>query len=203
MKRNFSLVILLLMCSSVFSQLKLQSLLTENLTDPVGIDIAQPRFSWQLVGTKRNTSQSAYEIKVVSEKATLWSSGKVNSDQSVHVKYNGPALQSGKKYNWQVKAWDNSGKPSAWSAVASFQTAFFNVSDWKAKWIEAGYNEDAARPSPYFRKKFPANKKIISATAYITAHGMYEAQINGKKVGDAYLTPGWTSYNKRLAIPGV
>jgi len=198
MKRNFSLVILLLLCSSAFSQLKLQSLLTENLTDPVGIDIAQPRFSWQLVSTKRNTSQSAYEIKVVSGKSTLWSSGKVNSDQSVHVKYNGPALQSGKKYNWQVKAWDNSGKPSAWSAVASFQTAFFNVSGWKAKWIEAGFNEDASRPSPYFRKKFPANKKIISAIAYITAHGMYEAEINGKKVGDAYLTPGWTSYNKRL-----
>jgi len=198
MKRNFSLVILLLLCSSAFSQLKLQSLLTENLTDPVGIDIAQPRFSWQLVSAKRNTSQSAYEIKVVSGKSTLWSSGKVNSDQSVHVKYNGPALQSGKKYNWQVKAWDNSGKPSAWSAVASFQTAFFNVSDWKAKWIEAGFNEDVSRPSPYFRKKFPANKKIISAIAYITAHGMYEAEINGKKVGDAYLTPGWTSYNKRL-----
>ena len=54
------------------------------------------------------------------------------------------------------------------------------------------------RPSPLFRKEFTASKKISSATAYITAHGMYEAQINGQRIGDAYLTPGWTSYNKRL-----
>ena len=71
--------------------------------------------------------------------------------------------------------------------------------DWKAKWIEAGFAEDSInRPAQYFRKQFSATKKITSATAYITAHGMYEAQINGKRVGDAYLTPGWTSYNKRL-----
>ena len=73
------------------------------------------------------------------------------------------------------------------------------LSDWKAKWIEAGFAEDSMnRPAQYFRKQFSSTKKIASATAYITAHGMYEAQINGKRVGDAYLTPGWTSYNKRL-----
>ena len=70
---------------------------------------------------------------------------------------------------------------------------------WKAKWIEPGYTEDEKlRPSPYFRKQFTAEKKISSATVYITAHGLYEAQLNGKKIGDAFLTPGWTSYNKRL-----
>ena len=69
----------------------------------------------------------------------------------------------------------------------------------ESKWIEAGFTEDAVtRPAQYFRKQFSANKKIQSATAYITAHGMYEAEINGKRVGDYYLTPGWTSYNKRL-----
>src|ERR1700730_13655398 len=74
-----------------------------------------------------------------------------------------------------------------------------NSADWKAKWISAGFSEDTLlRPSPLFLKKFALNKKISSAFAYITAHGLYEAQINGKRVGDAYLTPGWTSYNKRL-----
>ena len=77
--------------------------------------------------------------------------------------------------------------------------ALLNKTDWKAKWIEADFAEDTVnRPAQYFRKKFAVNKKIISATAFITAHGMYEAQINGKRVGDYYLTPGWTSYNKRL-----
>ncbi|MBS1610728.1 MAG: glycoside hydrolase family 78 protein, partial [Bacteroidetes bacterium] len=198
MKRFFSFTTLLCISVSVFSQVKLQALLTENLTNPIGIDIQQPRFSWQLVSAKRNVAQSAYEIKVVSGKSSVWNSGKVTSDQSVHIRYGGTALQSGKKYNWQVRVWDNGGKVSAWSPVAFFQTALFNLSDWKAKWIEPGFAEEATRPSPYFRKKFRADKKIAAATVYITAHGMYEAQINGKRVGDAYLTPGWTSYNKRL-----
>ena len=198
MKKYLPLFLFLFISIASVAQVKVQSLLVENLSDPVGIDVAQPRFSWQLTGSRRNITQSAYEIKVLSGKSSVWSSGKVNSDQSVHVKYNGTALQSGKKYMWQVRVWDNVGKGSAWSTASSFQTAFFNTGDWKAKWIEAGFAEDPSRPSPYFRKNFMADKKVVSATAYITAHGMYEAQINGKRVGDAYLTPGWTSYNKRL-----
>ena len=123
---------------------------------------------------------------------------KLASNQSVFVDYAGKPLQSGATYYWQVKVWDNNTKTSAWSKPASFTTGFFNTSDWKAKWIEVGYAEDSSRPSPMFRKKFNTTKTIRSAVAFITAHGMYEAQINGKRVGDAYLTPGWTSYNKRL-----
>jgi alpha-L-rhamnosidase len=144
--------------------------------------------------------QSAYEIMVSSPKGNVWKSGKVMSDSSVHVAYKGAALQSGTKYTWEIRVWDNSSdKPSAWSEPAFFQTALLNASDWKAKWITPGYVEDSVmRPSPYFRKQFDAKKKISAAVAYITAHGMYEAQINGVRVGDAYLTPGWTAYKKRL-----
>jgi len=181
------------------AQVKLQNLLTEHLSNPIGIDTKQPRFSWQLTGEQRNISQTAYEITVSQGKTSVWKSGKVMSDQSVHVPYAGPALQSGKKYTWEVRVWDNNGKTSPWSEAASFQMAILSPSDWKAKWIEAGFTEDSInRPAQYFRKQFSMNKKIASATAYITAHGMYEAQINGKRVGDSYLTPGWTSYNKRL-----
>ena len=74
-----------------------------------------------------------------------------------------------------------------------------NPADWKAKWIQAGYTEDSIkRPSPLFRKQFTLPKKVRSATAFITSHGLYEAFINGRRVGNAWLTPGWTSYNKRL-----
>ena len=181
------------------AQVKVQNLLIENLTDPVGIDIKQPRFSWQLTSDQRNVTQTAYEINLSSGKTSVWKSGKVASDQSVHVPYAGNALQPAKKYTWQVRVWDNHGKTSAWSQPASFQTAFFDNSSWKAKWIEAGFMEDSInRPAQYFRKQFSTNKKIESATAYITAHGMYEAHLNGKRVGDLYLTPGWTSYKKRL-----
>ena len=184
---------------SITAQVKLQNLLTENLRNPVGIDVQQPRFSWQLVSDQRNVSQTAYEIIVSGTTGAAWKSGKIPSDRSVHVPYAGTALLPGKKYTWEVRVWDNNGKPSPWSEPAFFQTAFFNAADWKAKWIEAGFIEDSInRPAQYFRKQFSINKKISSAIAYITAHGLYEAQINGKRVGEYYLTPGWTSYNKRL-----
>lgn len=199
MKRILVGFILFAAVSNISAQSTVSNLLCENLTNPVGLDIKQPRFSWQLVSDSRNVMQTAYEVKVLLGKTVAWNSGKVVSDQSVFINYSGAALQPDKKYNWQVRVWDNEGKTSAWSEAASFQTAFFNVTDWKAKWIEAGFVEDSInRPAHYFRKQFSVNKKITSATAYITAHGMYEAQINGKRVGDAYLAPGWTSYNKRL-----
>lgn len=187
---------------TTFAQVSVQHLLTENTKDPIGLDATVPRFSWQLSGNQRNILQTAYEIKVFpagKSKTPVWNSGKVMSAQSVFVPYGGTALQSGKKYQWQVQVWDNSGNVSSKSDTASFQVALLNESDWKAKWITPGYKEDSVvRASPLFRKEFALNKKIASATAYITSHGLYEAHINGQRVGDAYFTPGWTAYQKRL-----
>jgi alpha-L-rhamnosidase len=189
-----------------FGQLKVSNLLCENLSNPIGIDVTQPRFSWQLVSSKRNVMQTAYEIRMGTNASSLaknknitWNSGKMNSDSSVHVAYMGTALQSGTKYFWQVRVWDNSNKGSPWSEPAFWQMGLLSANDWKAKWIEQGFIEDSiTRPTPLFRKEFKTGKKIQSATAYITAHGMYEGYINGKRIGDFYLTPGWTSYNKRM-----
>jgi len=183
---------------AVFSQVSVTGLVCENLTNPIGLGTKQPRFSWQVVSEKRNTMQTAYEIKVSDGKATVWNSGKVSSDQSTDIVYAGTPLVSDKVYSWQVRVSDNHGNNSAWSN-ASFQTALLNAADWKANWIEPGFIEDTInRPTPLFRKEFNAGKKIRSAIAHITSHGMYEGYINGKRIGDYYLTPGWTSYNKRL-----
>ncbi|HWH62816.1 MAG TPA: family 78 glycoside hydrolase catalytic domain, partial [Ginsengibacter sp.] len=205
-KKFIFFAITFISCIVVPSRLLAQNLLVENKTNPVGVDAKNPRFSWQIISDKRNVMQGAYEIRIsdnpsdlLKNKNIFWSSGKVFSDSSVHVAYKGKELQSNKKYYWQVRTWDNKYTPASWSSPAYWQMALLNTSDWKAKWITPGYVEDSImRPSPLFRKEFSTNKKIVSATAYITAHGLYEATINGMRIGDAYLTPGWTSYKNRL-----
>ena len=197
--RKITWLLLLLISTGSFAQLSVSKTQTENQSFPFGIDVAQPRFSWQLNSSLRNTMQTAYELKVMLEKKSVWQTGKTNSAQSVFVPYQGAALQSDKTYTWQVRVWDNQGHNSDWSQPAFFKTGLLNPTDWKADWIEAGFAEDTInRPAQYFRKNFSLGKKVKSATAYITSLGMYEAQLNGKRIGDAYLTPGWTSYNKRL-----
>ncbi|HEY4327467.1 MAG TPA: glycoside hydrolase family 78 protein [Mucilaginibacter sp.] len=200
MRKIIFLALAIISAVACEAQVTVQHLLTENQTDPISIDALSPRFSWQLIaGNKRDVMQTAYEIKVKKNKDLVWSTGKITSDQSIYVSYKGEKLQAGQKYYWQVRVWDNSGKASEWSAPVSWKMGLLTQSDWKAKWITPGFVEDSVtRPSPLFRKEFSLSKKIQSATAYITAHGLYEAQINGKRVGDAFLTPGWTSYNKRL-----
>jgi alpha-L-rhamnosidase len=205
MRKHFLLTTFIFISISCFSQLKVNHLLCNNLANPLGTDVLPPEFAWQLHSNERDVMQAAYEIRVSNneallekEKALQWGSGKMKSDQSVHVNYNGSALESGKKYYWQVRVWDNHGNVSKWSKPGYFQMAFLNTNDWKANWIEPGFTDTVGQPSPMFRKEFLAKKKIKSATAYITAHGLYEAQINGNRIGNAYFTPGWTSYNKRL-----
>ncbi len=204
MKKYLLLSLLCLIVSIVNAQVTVTGLLSENRVNPLGLDVVQPRLTWQLSSTQRNVLQSAYEVVVGLSAAAkgndvVWSSGKVTSGQSVHVPYGGAALQSGKKYFWKVRVWDQNGKASPWSETANWEMGLLQPADWKAKWIGQGFPEDSImRPSPLFRRSFHLAKKVKSARAYITAHGLYEAFINGKRVGDAYLAPGWTSYNKRL-----
>ena len=195
----FHFLFLFLFCAlSATAQVTVEGLSIENRVDPVGIDVKIPRFSWKLRSDARNCMQTAYEVKVWQGKRIVWQSGKIQGDQSLYVPYQGEALSSGKKYEWQVRVWDQQGKASPWSSAAYFYTGLFSPSEWKAKWIEsAGQREDPQRPAVYFRKSFKASGAIRSAMAFFSAHGMYEAHINGKRVGDACLAPGWTSYKTR------
>lgn len=204
--RTFFSILLLLAGFAGYAQpLRVVQPRIENLHNPIGLDVLQPRFGWLLNADRRNVLQTAYEVRVASNakdvtagKKLLWSSGKIQSDASVWVPYNGPAMESGKKYWWQVRVWDNAGNVSDWSEAAFWQMGLLRAADWKANWITVAAPEDSTRPSPMFRKEFAAKKKVLSATAFITAHGLYEAWINGKRIGQDYLTPGWTAYQKRL-----
>lgn len=185
--------------------LEISDLTCEHLKNPIGIAVEKPRFSWILRGEERNTLQVAYSIRVASaqdfaRKSIVWESGKVNSDESVLVGYKGNVLRSRTRYYWQVKIWDNKGVESDWSTqTAFFETGFLSPTDWQAVWIELGADTGRHTPAVMMRKGFELRKKqIVQARAYVTAHGFYELYLNGKKVGDDVLTPGWTSYAKRL-----
>ena len=172
----------------------------EYKVDPIGIDVVRPRLSWQLRSTARGVAQSAYQAQVTRDGKLLWDTGKVASDRSVHVPYEGPALESSRRYTWRVRVWDGGGKASAWSAPAFWETGLLSPADWKARWIESAQDEGAkaSQPAPMLRGTFAVKGKVLSARAYVTSLGLYELEINGKRVGDQLLTPGWTSYRKRL-----
>jgi alpha-L-rhamnosidase len=205
MKLSFITLWLLLLCKIGAAQIIATSLLTEHQTNPISIDSSAPRFSWQLTEKSgKPVLQQAYEIQVdtigVKQNSVnhFWSSGKVVSPISVFAVYGGRKLTSGQSYVWRVRVWDYTGNVSGWSEPAYWRMGILSPADWKAKWISPGFNNLVNEAVPLLRSKFVLNKTVKSAVAYITSHGFYEAQINSAKVGDAYLTPGWTSYNKRL-----
>jgi alpha-L-rhamnosidase len=199
MKKMIACFFLIFSFVHVFSQTTVTEMLCENMRDPVGVTVVRPRFTWKISSDQNATMQVAYELVVSNAKQKVWNTGKVPSDQSVFVSYNGQKLDPDTKYSWQVRLWDNHGNVSPWSKASTFHTAFFDSSSWRAKWIGIGFEEDKKnRPAQYFRNTINISKEIAQATAYITSQGMYEASINGKKIGNAYLTPGWTSYKKRL-----
>jgi len=197
-------LLLLFVFGSIYSQdIAVKNLTAEHKKNPVGIDVLQPRLSWKIYGTGNNIMQTSYSIRVATDQIfssgkMVWQSGKTESGESLLVPYNGPALKSGIKYFWQVKVRDNMGKESKWSDPASWEMGLLSPSDWKSEWIEMKGDTNRFSPSPHFRKDFIIAKTVQKAEVYVTSHGFYELHINGRKVGDQVLTPGWTSYGKRL-----
>lgn len=182
------------------------ALSTEHRSDPLGLDTPAPRLSWQLRATRRGVMQSAYQIRVARSAEALaegsellWDSGKQVSDESVLRPYGGPALESGQRYWWQVRAWDEHGEATAWSAPAWWEMGLLKAADWSAQWIEPEAGQETGGPAPLLRKEFRLHGGLRSARAYITSHGLYELYLNGRRVGADLFTPGWSSYDRRLA----
>ncbi len=182
------------------SSLRVQDLRCDYQLNPLGIESKEPRLSWQLTSNQRGATQSAYQIQVKDHRGELWDSGKVSSDQSLHIPYRGPALCSRQRCTWQVRVWDSNDQPSAWSEPGWWEMGLLQREDWQAHWIEPDWDEDPAvfNPSPYLRTPFTLRTQPISARLYVTAHGLYEASLNGQRVGDAYFTPGYSSYHHHL-----
>lgn len=179
--------------------IKAISLRTEYLKNPIGIDVASPRLSWNVEGAVR---QTAYQIIASEDGKILWDSGKVRSSRMAGVPYAATVsqpLRSGQRLTWKVRLWDENDLPGDWSEEAFFEMGLLRAEDWRAKWITGDYrvNKRKRYPVDCFLKKF-STEAVKRARLYITACGLYEARINGEKVGDAVLTPGITDYRKRV-----
>ena len=162
---------------------------TEYLFDPIGIDLQSPRLQWNCEG---GVKQTAYQIVTES-----WDSGKVES-ASMRAEYPKP-LRSRERVHWRVRLWDEKGEPGEW-AEAFFEMGLLDASDWQAAWITGNYtvNRKARYPVDCFRKRFLLQKPVKAARLYITACGLYEACLDGEKVGDFIMAPGYTDYRKRV-----
>ncbi len=202
-KMFFVLMVVSNVSSFAADKTEVKELVCEYQVNPMGIDIQTPRLSWQISSTEENLMQTAYEIKVTDQTAKgkqIWTSGKVNSDNSVNVAYEGPALKSMQRVYWQVRVWDNKGKNTAWSAPAYWEMGILEPETWKASWIsiQSESTEKGSKPAQYFRKDFSTGKKIKSARVYVTSLGLYQLFLNGQKVSTDLFTPGWTSFKNRL-----
>ena len=189
------------------STLKINKLTCEYRTNPLGIDIQTPRLSWQSESARRGAAQTAYRLIAALEEDPLqkmdqlhWDSGKVLSDQSKLIPYEGLILTSRQRIYWRVRIWDEGGEISGWSDPAWFEMGLLDSAEWQAEWIGnplVGGTRTPV-PSPFFRNEFQVDREIESARLYITSLGIYEATLNGQRVGRDVFAPGWTDYAYRV-----
>ncbi|MFC1539388.1 family 78 glycoside hydrolase catalytic domain, partial [Candidatus Latescibacterota bacterium] len=179
---------------------------------PLGIDAEHPRLSWVVTSQKRGAVQTAYRIlvsstpeKLSTDEADLWDSGKILSGDNIHIPYGGEKLESGRRCCWKVCVWDRDDRMSDWSGASWWEIGLLDSADWEGDWIGDGKlvpekDEDfyLDNPAPIFRKEMDISGGIKRARLYICGLGYYEAYINGEKVGDHVLDPGWTHYGKRI-----
>ena len=165
---------------------------TEHLQNPIGVDFTSPRLFWNCEGGKR---QTAYQIVAADDSGSvLWDSGRVES-AAMRAQWGGKPVPPKTKVLWKVRLWDETDTSGDW-ADASFETG---MDAWKAKWITGNYpvNKKERYPVDCFRKAFHA-ADVKKARLYITACGLYEAKLNGQRIGDFILAPGITDYRKRV-----
>ncbi|MFI5910688.1 family 78 glycoside hydrolase catalytic domain [Dactylosporangium sp. NPDC051541] len=199
--------------------MRIYGLQTEQVAEPLGLDRPQPRLTWKLAGERRGAAQSAYRITAALRPDDLdrpdrliWDSGRRESDEGLLIAWGGPPLQSATRYHWRVEVWDESSDFGG-TAQSWFETALLHRTDWAAVWIgrdpatlppvdPPGADDIAGAdlfPAPlYLRREFHVEDHLVRARLYATARGVYEARLNGARVGDRELAPGWTEYHTRL-----
>lgn len=217
-------IILLSFLLSANAEINPEKLNCEYLENPTVVDVLHPRLSWINIAQKgdRGQCQTAYEIRVATspeklKDADLWQSGKILSELTNRIEYEGKDLESRQECWWQVRVWDKDDEVSEWSDPAFWRMGILNESEWEAKWIGAPWQgeealpkpgrgsinnelEETPPPAPMLRKEFEVQKEVKNAVAFVTGLGYFEMYLNGSKVGDDVLVPNQTNYGKR---PGL
>ena len=168
--------------------------------NPLGVDGAGPRLLWIVESAERGQRQTAYEIlaatsdkNLAANNGDLWDSGKVDTDETIQIPYAGKELKSWQRVFWKVRVWDAKGNVSTWSEPANWTMGMLHPNDWQAQWIGA---VDTNIPSLLLRHEFIVKAGLTRALVNICGLGQYEMSLNGQKVGDDFLSPGWSKYDK-------
>jgi alpha-L-rhamnosidase len=182
-------------------EVEIVDLRCEYMTTPLGIGAAKPRLGWKLRSERRGVRQTAYRVLAGTAEglADLWDSGRVDSDQSIHIPYAGKELTSRRRVWWRVQVWDETG--AEWASESTWwEMGLLHRGNWTASWIGSDVVGGPAEcaPAPYVRHETTIDWPIVSARLYVTALGLYEFYINGQRVGLDHLTPGWTEYRRRV-----
>ena len=209
---------LLLTCFSINSYSKtvsVQNLSVEMRVNPIGIDVQEPRLSWQIASKLNSVQQIAYQIRVSTvndnfknDKNIVWNSGKIQSTNSILIPYKGLPLQSGKTYHWNVKVWTNKGVATS-KIAGNWSMAYVDVKDWKSMWIGLDSMTNAGEQlqgvvntrlsARYLRKEFSLSNAVKSAKLHISGLGLYECYLNGTKVGKGITVLPNSSQDRLLA----
>jgi alpha-L-rhamnosidase len=173
----------------------------EHHRDAIGVGEVRSRLSWTVQATVADWYQAGYEIEAYGPDGRMRDrTERVGSDQSVLVPWPFAPLLSRESLTVRIRAWGVNGRSSAWSALYPVEAGLLLPSDWTARFVTPDWEEDTSRPQPgpLLRREFDVRAGVAKARLYVTALGVYEAQLNGVTVGDHVLDPGWTSYNHRL-----
>ncbi|MFK3935941.1 family 78 glycoside hydrolase catalytic domain [Alkalihalobacillus sp. NPDC078783] len=190
--------------------MKAINLTVEQMHEPFGVELRQPLFGWAFShSTVRGQRQTAYRIRVSTQEdllkqgnADMWDSGKIDTVQHQFIKYEGHPLLPEKRYVWTICIWDVNGEESGWSEPSTWTMGLMNQ-EWKADWIgltpflQKEWKQDPCEePMPLFRHNFNISRSPVRVFAHVSGLGQYEFRLNGVKVGDAVLEPGWTDYDQ-------
>jgi alpha-L-rhamnosidase len=182
------------------SDLTVGPVTVEHHREPLGIGDIRPRLSWVTRTELPDWRQVTYELEIEPVDGPVWSSGRVDSAESVLVPWDAPPLVSRDRRTVRVRVWGvGAVEPSAWSEDTVVEAGLLEPADWTATLVHPVLPGDAGdEPVALLRREFVLDQPVVRARMYTTAHGVYEAELNGSTVGDQVLAPGWTSYAHRL-----